>query len=141
MIKVFVSGCFDILHAGHIHFLEDAKLLGDHLTVCFASNEVLMLAKKRKPSIPEDNKMVILKALRCVDDVVMSSNLDPVFDFTDHIERIKPDIVAVTEDDIHAEEKKKFLDKYNIKLVVLPKRNCHTVTSTSGIIKNIKSIF
>ena len=111
MKKVFVYGCFDILHAGHIQFFEDAKALGDHLTVCFASDAVLKLAKKRTPSIPEDNKAVILRSLRCVDDVVMSSNIDPVFDFVDHIVRIKPDIVAVTEDDIHAEEKRKYRRK------------------------------
>ena len=44
--KVFVSGCYDILHTGHVQFFQDAKALGDHLTVCFASDEVLMLAKK-----------------------------------------------------------------------------------------------
>ena len=138
MKKVFVSGCFDILHAGHIQFFEDAKALGDHLTVCFASDAVLKLAKKRTPSIPEDNKAVILKSLRCVDEVVMSSNLDPVFDFVDHIKRIKPDIVAITEDDTHVEEKKRYFEKYGVKLVVLPKLNYHTRTSTSNIIADIK---
>jgi len=57
-----------------------------------------------------------------VDDVVMSSDFDPVFDFVNHLKRIKSDIVAITEDDVHAEEKKKLLEKYGIKLVVLPKR-------------------
>ena len=138
MKKVFVSGCFDILHAGHIQFFEDARALGDHLTVCFASDEVLKLAKGRKPSIPQDNKFVLLKSLRYVDDVVMSSNLDPVFDFADHIKRIKPDIVAVTKDDVRTEEKRKFLDEYGVKLVILPKRNSRTRTSTSNIIAGIK---
>ena len=46
MKKVFVSGCYDIIHGGHIQFFQDAKKLGDHLTVCFASADVLTLSKK-----------------------------------------------------------------------------------------------
>lgn len=40
--RVFVSGCYDILHAGHVQFFREARALGDHLTVCFASNEVTL---------------------------------------------------------------------------------------------------
>lgn len=140
MKKVFVSGCYDILHAGHIQFFEDARALGDHLTVCFASDEVLKLAKGRPPSIPEDNKMLILASLKCVDTVVKSSNLHPVFDFVDHIEKIKPHIAAVTEDDRHVEEKRTFFGERYIKLVVLPKRNNRTQTSTTSILASIKNV-
>jgi len=38
MIKVFVSGCYDIIHAGHVQFFREARALGDHLTVSFASS-------------------------------------------------------------------------------------------------------
>jgi len=41
MTKVFISGCDNFIHAGHIQFFQEAKALGDHLTVCFASDEVL----------------------------------------------------------------------------------------------------
>ena len=41
MRKVFVTGCYDILHAGHIQFFEEARALGDYLIVSFASSEVL----------------------------------------------------------------------------------------------------
>ena len=47
MKKIFVSGCYDIIHAGHIQFFNEAKALGEHLTVCIASDDVLMLEKKR----------------------------------------------------------------------------------------------
>jgi cytidyltransferase-like protein len=137
-IKVFVSGCYDILHAGHIRFFEDARALGDHLTVCFASDAVLKLAKNRISSMPEDNKRYILKSLRCVDEVVMSSNLDRVFDFLDHLDKINPDIVAVTEDDSNAEKKSEFFQKRNIKLILLPKSTDNTRVSTTSILKSIK---
>lgn len=140
MKRVFVSGCYDILHAGHIHFFEDARALGDHLTVCFASDEVLKLVKNRQPSIPEDNKMFLLKSLRCVDSAVKSSNLHPIFDFEDHLKKIKPNIAAVTEDDVHIEEKKKFFGERNIKFVVLPKSTNCTPTSTTSILATIKKV-
>jgi cytidyltransferase-like protein len=140
MKKVFVSGCYDILHAGHICFFEDARALGDHLTVCFASDEVLKLAKGRAPSIPEDNKMLLLGSLRSVDQVVKSSNLHPIFDFVDHLETIKPDIVAITEDDRHLQEKKEFFSARGITLVVLPKHTNYTPTSTTSILASIKNI-
>lgn len=137
---VFVSGCYDIIHAGHIQFFKDAKALGDHLTVCFASAEVLEATKYRKPSLPDDHKREILLSLSCVDDVVSSSDLDPVFDFRSHIEKRKPDILAVTEDDHNAELKKEFCKEKNIRFVILPKRNTLSHVSTTSILTSIKNI-
>jgi cytidyltransferase-like protein len=140
MKKVFVSGCYDILHAGHIQFFEDARALGDYLTVCFASDPVLLLTKKRNPSIPEDNKRILIGALRCVDEVVSSSDLDPVFDFKTHIERMHPDILAITEDDKNIERKQIFCVEREMQLVVLSKRNDVTGVSTTSILSSIKNI-
>jgi len=140
-IKVFVSGCYDIIHAGHIQFFRDAKALGDHLTVCFASAPVLELTKNRKPSIPDDNKREILKALMYVDEVVSSSNLHPVFDFRSHIKNLRPNILAVTEDDKNKEAKQKFCQKMGIKFVVLPKDNPVTQISTTSILTSIKNLY
>ncbi len=64
MKKVFVSGCYDILHAGHIQFFTEAKALGDHLTVCFASDKVLWAHKRRRSSIPEDHKKAVFRRYR-----------------------------------------------------------------------------
>lgn len=137
MKKVFVSGCYDILHAGHIQFFQDARALGDHLTVCFAREDVLLLAKKRKPSMPDDNKKVVIGSIRYVDEVVSSSDLDPTFDFVQHIEKIKPAILAVTEDDKAKDRKKAFCEERGIEFVVIPKRNFQTQVSTTIIRENI----
>ncbi len=139
-VKVFVSGCYDIIHAGHVQFFDDAKALGDHLTVCFASDEVLLLSKKRTSALPEDNKRILLKSLRSVDEALSSSDLHSVFDFEGHVKKIKPDILAVTEDDKNVEIKKAFCEKYHMKLVVLPKRNSVTPASTTSIRSKIKEI-
>ncbi len=62
MKKVFVSGCYDIVHAGHIQFFEEARALGDYLIVSFASEPVLWHHKQRKPSIPDEHKKFCWKA-------------------------------------------------------------------------------
>lgn len=139
MIKVFVSGCYDILHAGHIQFFKDAKALGNHLTVCFASNSVLWKYKKRKASLPDDNKEILLKNLKDVDDVVKSSNEDPIFDFSDHFDRIKPDILVITEDDQYKQEKSEFCQNRKVKLVILPKTNNASIVSTTSILNSVKN--
>ncbi|MEI6712045.1 MAG: adenylyltransferase/cytidyltransferase family protein [bacterium] len=136
--KVFVSGCYDILHGGHIHFFQQARALGDHLTVCFASEEVLLLAKKRKPSLPDSHKMVILSSLRCVDMAVSSSDIDPVFDFRTHITHIQPAILAVTEDDKNVDAKRIFCSQYGIEVVVLKKDTPLLPVSTTSIITSIQ---
>jgi cytidyltransferase-like protein len=137
-IKVFVSGCYDILHAGHVQFFKDAKALGNHLTVCFASDKVLELYKRRISSMPEDNKAVLIGAIRYVDKVVKSSDEKLIFDFTSHILKDKSDILAVTEDDKHKEEKKEFCKEHGIKFVILPKRNAVTQISTTAIRERVK---
>jgi len=141
MKKVFVSGCYDIIHAGHIQFFEDAKALGDHLTVSFANAEVLEMAKHRKPSLPDDHKKYILKSFSCIDEVVSSSDLDPVFDFKSYVLQNKPDIIAVTEDDRNAPKKKEFCEQNNIQFVILPKRNSlDNKVSTTSILTSIKNV-
>lgn len=76
MVRVFVSGCYDIVHAGHVQFFREARALGDHLTVCFASTEVLWFHKSRKSSLPDEHKRALIAALRPVDDVVIGTGLE-----------------------------------------------------------------
>ena len=121
MKKVFVSGCYDIIHAGHVQFFTEARALGDHLTVCFASDEVLMAHKNRRSSIPQDHKRGLLKALKVVDDAVIGENPKIGLDFQDEFRRIKPDILVVTEDDQHESIKRALCNELNATYVKLPK--------------------
>lgn len=121
MKTVFVSGCYDILHAGHIEFFTQARSLGDHLTVCFASSEVLWLHKRRKPSLPDEHKKALIESLRMVDQVVIGENHQLGLDFADHFRRLRPDILAVTEDDQYADIKRALCVEVGAEYRCLPK--------------------
>lgn len=99
--KIFVSGFYDIIHAGHIQFFREARSLGDFLIVSFASEQVLWKSKRRKPSIPDGHKKVILESLCMVDKVVCGEHLEPGMDFEHVFLKERPDILAVTEDDCY----------------------------------------
>jgi hypothetical protein len=90
--------------------------------------------------MPEDNKRILIESLRPVDEVVSSSDLDTVFDFKTHIERMHPDILAVTDDDKNIESKRVFCAERGVRLAVLPKRNDVTQVSTTAILSSIKDI-
>ena len=111
MRTVFVSGCFDILHAGHVRFFQDARSLGDHLTVSFASAEVLWLHKGRMPSLPDCHKRELLESLAVVDRVVVGEGRTPGLDFAESFVRLRPDVLAVTTDDRYADAKRKLCSR------------------------------
>lgn len=139
MKKVFVSGCYDILHGGHIEFFNQARTLGDYLIVCFAGDKSLELHKHKKSSIPEAHKKKVLESLRMVDEVVVGDYLDELgLDFKQHFLRIKPDILAVTEDDKYGEQKTKLCEEIGAKYIVLPKNLDFDKISTTEIIKRIR---
>lgn len=121
MKKVFVSGCYDIIHAGHVQFFSEARALGDHLTVCFASDLILWNHKERRSSLPQDHKLGLLRNLMVVDDAVVGENETHGLDFQDHFRRIRPDILAVTEDDQYSEIKKALCAEIGADYVKLPK--------------------
>ena len=121
MIKVFVSGCYDIVHAGHVQFFREARALGDHLTVSFASADVLWLHKHRKSSLPDEHKRALIAALRVVDEVVVGTGLEEGIDFRQEFLRIRPQILAVTEDDKYAPLKRALCAEVGAQYVVLPK--------------------
>lgn len=121
MKKVFVTGAFNILHAGHIRFLADAKALGDYLIVSFPPAELLWKLYDRKSVLDDADKMAVIGALDAVDEVVLSTDDDEVLSFRSAVESTKPDILAVTEDDRFLEAKRAFCAEQGIELVVLEK--------------------
>ena len=140
MIRVFVSGCYDIIHAGHIQFFREARALGDHLTVCYASNDVLWLHKQRRSSLPDDHKRAVIAALDMVDEVVLGQGLEEGIDFRDHFLRLRPNILAVTEDDKYAPLKRELCAQVGARYVVLPKTPPQfSPVSTTQIVKFIRA--
>jgi cytidyltransferase-like protein len=139
MVKVFVSGCFDIIHGGHIEFLRQAKALGDYLIVSFAGESSLFIHKNKKSSLPVEHKKSVLEALEMVDEVMVSNDEAEGLDFKSNFLMAKPDILAVTEDDRYREEKTALCKETGAKYVVLPKSLSYEKTSTSDIIRSIKA--
>ena len=88
---VFTNGCFDLLHPGHIHLLEEAKGLGDRLIVGLNSDaSVKRLKGPRRPILSENDRLVLLKALSCVDLVIIFDEDTPIR----LIEALRPDILV-----------------------------------------------
>ena len=139
MKKVLVSGCFDILHGGHVEFFRQAKSLGDHLTVCVASDDVLRSYKKKRTSLPMLHKVRLVESIYCVDKVITSTDVDNVLDFATYARENKPDIIAVTTDDMNVDAKKAFCDEIDACLTVVPKSIDIAAVSTSEMINMIKT--
>lgn len=98
MNTVLASGVFDLIHYGHIRFLEEAKQQGGpgaRLVVIVARDETVMRLKGRRPIIPEDQRRALVEAMKVVDEALLGYE---DMDLAAVIERIKPDIVAVGHD-------------------------------------------
>lgn len=140
MIRVFVSGCYDILHAGHVQFFREARALGDHLTVCFASRDVLWLHKQRRSSLPDEHKRALIAAMDMVDEVVVGEGHDEGIDFKEHFLRLRPDVLAVTEDDKYGPLKRALCEEVGAKYVVMPKTPPQfPPVSTTSIVRFIRA--
>ncbi|MGC4066715.1 MAG: adenylyltransferase/cytidyltransferase family protein [Polyangiaceae bacterium] len=140
MIRIFVSGCYDIIHAGHLQFFREARALGDHLTVSFASQEVLWKHKQRNSSLPDEHKQALLLALDPVDDVVIGRDDDLGLDFKSHFQRLRPSKLVVTEDDKYGALKRDLCAEVGAEYVVLPKTPPQfPPTSTSKIVRFIRA--
>ena len=88
---VFTNGCFDLLHPGHIHCLEQARALGDHLIVAINSDSsVRALKGPGRPVFPQQERAEILAALACVDYVTIFNAPTP----QDLIARLLPDVLV-----------------------------------------------
>jgi D-beta-D-heptose 7-phosphate kinase/D-beta-D-heptose 1-phosphate adenosyltransferase len=76
---VFTNGCFDLLHIGHIRYLEEARALGDFLVVGVNSDSsVRKLKGPQRPVLPEEERAEILSGLGCVDYITLFDEIDPL---------------------------------------------------------------
>lgn len=141
MKTAFVSGCFDILHGGHVEFFTTVKNYADRLIVCVAGEASLLKYKNRKSSLPIEHKVSLLKALKIVDEVVIANGIDEDgINFKEEILKIKPTYLIATEDDCFQESKKKFCQQHNIEYLIIPKTLTHQrAISTSDIVKFIRA--
>jgi rfaE bifunctional protein nucleotidyltransferase chain/domain len=88
---VLTNGCFDLLHAGHVRLLEQARLLGDRLIVAVNSDRsVRELKGPERPIVPEAERAETLLAIGCVDDVVIFDEPTPL----ETIRALEPDVLV-----------------------------------------------
>lgn len=97
---VLTGGCFDILHPGHVVFLEKAKKWGDILIVLLENDEkVKALKGANRPVHTQKDRAGVLAALRMVDYIVMLPNFTSDIEYDELTATIKPDVIAATPKD------------------------------------------
>ncbi|KUK62250.1 MAG: FAD synthase [Methanoculleus marisnigri] len=89
MIRVVATGTFDILHPGHLYYLEESRKLGDELSVIVARDA--NVKHKPRPILPEDQRLRMVRALRPVDHALLGD----LHDMFRPIAEIRPDIITL----------------------------------------------
>lgn len=117
---VLASGVFDLLHLGHVKFLEEAKKTGGknaELIVIVARDSTVDETKGRKPIMSEAQRRALVESLKVVDEAVLGyENLD----IGEVIEKIKPDVIALGYDqEDMARNVQDYLDKHKLKVKVV----------------------
>ena len=100
MVRVMAVGVFDLLHAGHLHYLEQAKALGDHLTVVVAHDDTVRM-RKHEPVTSQDLRRRMVAGLNPVDHAMVGN--PPSVPMYDILPMVEPDIIAIGYDQEHAE--------------------------------------
>ena len=122
-MKVMAVGVFDLLHAGHLHYLEQAKSLGSHLTVVVAHDDTVRI-RKHEPVTNHELRRRMVEGLKPVDEAIIGNSPDvSIFEI---LPVVDPDIIALGYDQEHAE------DSIRIKLQELG-YNKITVTRVEGL--------
>ncbi|MGQ0536782.1 MAG: adenylyltransferase/cytidyltransferase family protein [Methanobacteriota archaeon] len=99
MKRVMAVGVFDLIHTGHLHYLQEARRLGDELVVVVASDRSVATRKHHPPILPQAMRAELVAALKPVDRVVLGRDADHL----KTAEEVRPDVIALGHDDYHNE--------------------------------------
>ena len=141
---VLASGVFDLLHLGHVKFLEEAKKAGGEnarLVVIVARDSTVKDTKGRKPIMPENQRRALVESLRVVDAAVLGIE---DFDIGEVIERVKPDVIALGYDQVDMERRvREYVNKHglNVNVIRVGKFENDDMNSSSKIRKKILAKF
>lgn len=114
--KVFVSGCFDLLHSGHVEFFRQASSFGD-LYVGIGSDETILGYKHHKTVYSEEERLYMVKSIRYVKEAFINSG-SGVLDFIPTLDIVNPDVLVVNEDG-DCEEKRILCKERGMDYIVL----------------------
>jgi len=128
------TGVFDLLHMGHVHYLREAKAMGDELVVVVATDETVR-RRKHVPITPQEMRRELVEALKPVDRAVVGHTGDPLA----IVEELKPDIIALGYDQ-RAEDLEKRLRERGItaRVVHCSPYTEHDLHGTRRIIRKIE---
>ena len=141
---VLASGTFDLLHLGHVKYLEEAKKAGGKnakLIVIVARDKTVEKRKGRKPVMPEDQRKALVESLKVVDEAILGYE---DFDIGKVAEEIKPDIIAVghDQDNIENQVRKALAQKgLNIQVVKIGKFGKPELNSSRKIKKKVTELY
>jgi len=137
---VLASGVFDLLHLGHVKFLEEAKKNGGRnaeLVVIIARDSTVEKTKGSKPIMSEHQRRALVESLKVVDVALLGFE---EFDIGDVIERVKPDIIALGYDQVDMEKRVQayvYKHKLNVRVVRIGKFEENALDSSSKIRQKI----
>ncbi len=117
--KVLVSGCFDMLHSGHIAFFEEAASFGD-LYVALGSDATVYDLKGRPPVNNEQERLYMVRSVGCVKEAHISRG-SGLMDFVDVFHAVKPDVFVVNEDG-NIPQKAALCEEEGVEYIVLERR-------------------
>jgi len=141
---VLASGTFDLLHLGHVRYLEEAKKAGGKnamLVVIVAKDKTVEKRKRKKPVIPEEQRRTLVESLKVVDKAILGYE---AFDMNKVIDKIKPDVIAVGYDQNNIEERvRKTVEEKGsgIQVVKIKRFGKTELNSSRKIKKKVKQLY
>lgn len=114
--KVFVSGCYDLLHSGHIEFFQQASQFGD-LYVGIGSDATYLEYKHRKPMFPQEERLFMVQNIKAVKEAYINEGRG-VIDFLPTLDKVKPDVFVVNAEG-GSEEKRRICVERGIEYIEL----------------------
>ena len=116
MKKVFVSGCYDLLHSGHVEFFRQAAQYGE-LYVGIGSDKTILHYKNHKTVYSEQERLFMVKSIKYVKDAYINAGRG-ILDFIPTLDIVKPDILVVNSDG-GSDSKRKVCEERGIEYIVL----------------------
>lgn len=114
--KVFVSGCYDLLHSGHVEFFRQAAKYGD-LYVGIGSDETILQYKGHHTLYNEQERLFMVKSVRYVKDAFINTG-SGIMDFVPNLEVLRPDVFVVNEDGA-SDVKRQYCAEHGMEYVIL----------------------